>query len=42
MIVLGDRELETQMVAVRSREGEDLGAMSLDEFVTLANGASKS
>lgn len=34
MIVLGDRELETQTVAVRTREGKDLGAMPLDAFVS--------
>ena len=30
MLVIGDRELETNTVAVRTREGEDLGAMSID------------
>ncbi len=29
--VIGDRELETNTVAVRTRSGEDLGAMSIDE-----------
>ena len=33
MIVLGDRELEEQTIAVRSRDGEDLGAMPIDAFV---------
>lgn len=29
MLVIGDRELETNTVAVRTRSGEDLGAMSI-------------
>ena len=33
LLVTGDRELENEQIAVRSREGEDLGAMSVDEFV---------
>jgi len=32
MLVIGDRELETESVAVRSRSGEDLGSMSIDAF----------
>ncbi len=32
LLVVGDREMENQSVAVRSRSGEDLGTMSLDEF----------
>ncbi|MFT5115625.1 MAG: threonyl-tRNA synthetase [Parasphingorhabdus sp.] len=32
LLVLGDREVEAQQVAVRTREGEDLGAMSLEAF----------
>jgi len=32
MIVLGDKELEEQKVAVRERKQGDIGAMSLDEF----------
>jgi threonyl-tRNA synthetase len=34
MLVIGDRELETQSVAVRSRDGKDLGSMSVDDFAT--------
>lgn len=30
LLVLGDREMETQTVAVRTRSGEDLGSMGLD------------
>jgi len=33
MLVIGDRELETNTVAVRTRSGEDLGAMSVDDIV---------
>ncbi len=32
MLVVGDREAESGKVAVRTRKGEDLGAMSFDEF----------
>ncbi|MBD3619967.1 MAG: threonine--tRNA ligase [Chromatiales bacterium] len=30
LLVIGDREVETQTVAVRTRAGEDLGSMSID------------
>ena len=32
MLVVGDREAESGKVAVRTRKGEDLGAMDFDEF----------
>ncbi len=32
LLVVGDREVENEVVAVRSRAGEDLGSMSLDDF----------
>ncbi len=32
MLVVGDRELETNTVAVRTRDGKDLGAMSVDDL----------
>ncbi|NLQ18501.1 threonine--tRNA ligase [Marinomonas sp. M1K-6] len=32
MIVVGDKEVEQQQVAVRTRTGEDLGVMSISEF----------
>ncbi|HEY9052841.1 MAG TPA: threonine--tRNA ligase, partial [Gammaproteobacteria bacterium] len=32
MLVIGDRELENRSVAVRSRDGKDLGSMSIDDF----------
>ena len=35
LLVTGDRELENEQVAVRTREGKDLGAMSIDDFVQL-------
>ena len=35
LIIVGDREVKNNQLAVRSRTGEDLGAMSVDEFSTL-------
>ena len=32
LLVVGDKEVETQTVAVRTRTGEDLGSISLEEF----------
>ncbi|TNF33223.1 MAG: threonine--tRNA ligase, partial [Gammaproteobacteria bacterium] len=32
MLVIGDRELENRSVAVRSRDGKDLGSMSVEDF----------
>ncbi len=32
LLVVGDREVETQTVAVRTRAGENLGALTLDEL----------
>jgi threonyl-tRNA synthetase len=32
MLVIGDREQENQSVAVRSRDGKDLGTMSVEDF----------
>lgn len=34
LIVVGDKEVESQTVAVRTREGVDLGVMKLDEFIS--------
>jgi threonyl-tRNA synthetase len=31
-LVAGDKEVESETVAVRSREGQDLGAMTLEQF----------
>jgi threonyl-tRNA synthetase len=40
-VVVGDKEKQAGTVAVRTRSGEDLGAMSLDEFAArLRNEAS--
>ena len=35
MLVVGDRDMENRTVSVRTRAGEDLGAMSLEEFSAL-------
>ena len=35
MLVVGDKEVETNTVSVRSRSAGDLGAMSLDNFVKM-------
>jgi threonyl-tRNA synthetase len=35
LLVIGDKEVENQSVAVRTRDGKDLGVMSLDAFVEL-------
>ena len=32
MIVVGDRDMENKTVSVRTRAGEDLAAMSLEDF----------
>jgi len=34
LLVVGDREVENETVAVRTRSGEDLGAMSLEDLMT--------
>lgn len=39
MLILGDRDLEEGTVGVRSREGGDLGAMTLPAFLELATAA---
>ncbi|WP_312641601.1 threonine--tRNA ligase [Hydrogenoanaerobacterium sp.] len=36
MVVLGDKEIENNVVAVRNRKEGDMGTMSLDEFIKLA------
>jgi threonyl-tRNA synthetase len=33
LLVVGDREVEQGTVAVRTRKGEDLGSMPLDDFI---------
>ena len=32
MLVVGDRDMESGTVSVRTRKGEDMGAMTLDAF----------
>lgn len=39
LLVVGDKEVETDTVAVRTRKGEDLGVMSIDAFVEILNGS---
>ncbi|MCA6065297.1 threonine--tRNA ligase [Thalassolituus marinus] len=38
-LVVGDKEVETNTVAVRTRKGEDLGTMSVEAFEELLEGA---
>ncbi|HEY3699563.1 MAG TPA: threonine--tRNA ligase [Spongiibacteraceae bacterium] len=38
LLVVGDREVETQTMAVRTRSGEDLGSMSLEACLELLAG----
>ena len=33
MLVVGDRDMENGTVSVRTRKGDDLGAMTPDEFI---------
>ncbi|MGB2280861.1 MAG: His/Gly/Thr/Pro-type tRNA ligase C-terminal domain-containing protein, partial [Pseudomonadales bacterium] len=39
LLVVGDKEVETGTVTVRTRSGEDLGNMSLDAYAQLLNDA---
>ena len=39
MLVVGDREMESGSVAVRTRGGEDLGSMKIEEFAEILAGA---
>lgn len=39
MLVLGDKEVESDSVNVRTREGENLGVMSVDAFIDLVQQA---
>ena len=39
MIVMGDKEVECNQVNVRTREGDNLGVMSIDAFIDLVNQA---
>ena len=40
-LILGDKELQARQVAVRTRTGEDLGAMPLEAFVSRLDGETK-
>jgi threonyl-tRNA synthetase len=35
LLVIGDREVESNTLAVRSSDGKDLGSMTLTEFVSV-------
>ena len=39
LLVVGDKEVEANTVAVRTRKGEDLGVMSIDAFIELLEGS---
>jgi threonyl-tRNA synthetase len=39
MLVIGDREVENEQVAVRLRSGENLGGLPIADFVELAQAA---
>ena len=38
MVIVGDKDLENHTVSIRHRSGEDLGAMSLEDFSRPAQG----
>ena len=38
LLVVGDKEIENGTVAVRTRDGEDLGSMTIEEVITLFQG----
>ncbi|MEP0354759.1 threonine--tRNA ligase [Paraglaciecola sp.] len=37
LLVVGDKEMESGEIAVRSRKGDDLGKMSIDKFIEMAS-----
>ena len=37
MLLVGDKDIENNVVSVRSRKDGDIGAMSLEEFIEKAN-----
>ena len=41
LLVIGDREREAGTVAVRTRAGEDLGSMPVDEFAARLSSESR-
>jgi threonyl-tRNA synthetase len=38
LLVVGDKEIENSTVAVRTRDGEDLGSMTIEEVISLFQG----
>jgi threonyl-tRNA synthetase len=40
-LVVGDKELQAETVAVRTRSGEDLGAMTLEAFTARLHAEAK-
>jgi threonyl-tRNA synthetase len=38
MLVIGDKEVEAQSVAPRTREGQNLGSLPVDEFIAFVQG----
>jgi threonyl-tRNA synthetase len=38
LLVVGDKEIENGTVAVRTRDGEDLGSMTIEEVISLFQG----
>lgn len=39
MLILGDKEVESGTVNVRTRAGDNLGSMNLDDFIKILDGA---
>jgi threonyl-tRNA synthetase len=37
LLVVGDKEMEAGQIAIRTRSGEDLGKMSVDDFISKIN-----
>ncbi len=37
LLVTGDREVDTESIAVRTRSGDDLGTLSVDDFISKIN-----
>ena len=38
MLVIGDREVQTETISPRMRDGKNLDAMSAEEFIALVQG----
>ena len=41
LLILGDKEEESQKVSVRTRGGEDLGSIKLEDFITILESSIK-